>query len=160
MTSLCKWPIHDQLEMMRQFIINCNRTEWSPIRSVIIWVIDRIVRGRPICLITCMITDRIGPNEVLLQINHNYNKICDVLALLKIKTPEIPRVFLLVVKKKHVMACYYISVLFHWAFLFVVYLLSLFCCCSIKPFMYKGLLKDKKQTNKQLGTFDLLMLNT
>ena len=63
-------------------------------------MIDRIVRGRPICLITSMITDRIGLNEVLLQINHNYNKICDVLALLKIKTKKIPRVFLLVVKKK------------------------------------------------------------
>ena len=155
------WSARDDEE-----VYNGNRTEWSPIRSVIMWVIDRIVRGRLISFkIICMITDRIGPNEVLLQINHNYNKICDVLALLKIKTQEIPRVFLLVVKKKpfkcaHVIARYYISVLFHWAFLFVVYLLSLFCCCSIKPFMYKVLLKDKKQTNKQLGTFDLLMLNT
>ena len=69
-------------------VYNGNSTEWSPIRSVIIWVIDRIVRGHPICLITSMITDRIGPNEVLLQINHNYNKICDVLALLKIKTQK------------------------------------------------------------------------
>ena len=40
-----------------------NRTEWSPIRSVIIRVI-----------ITSMITDRIGRHEVLLPINHkNYN---------------------------------------------------------------------------------------
>ena len=30
-----------------------------------------------------MIKDRIGRNEVLLPINDNYNKICDVLALLK-----------------------------------------------------------------------------
>ena len=30
-----------------------------------------------------MIKDRIGRNEVLSPINHNYNKICDVLALLK-----------------------------------------------------------------------------
>ena len=31
-----------------------------------------------------MIKDRIGRNgEVLLPINHNYNKICDVLAVLK-----------------------------------------------------------------------------
>ena len=41
-----------------------------------------------------MITDRIGlhsvgRNEVLLPVNHNYNKICDVLALLKVKTQEI-----------------------------------------------------------------------
>ena len=50
------------------------------------------------CLITSMITDRIGRNEVLLPINHNYNKICDVLALLKIKTQEIPGVFLRAVK--------------------------------------------------------------
>ena len=32
-----------------------------------------------------MITDRIGQGEVLLTINHDYNKISDVLALLKIK---------------------------------------------------------------------------
>ena len=31
----------------------------------------------PICLITSMITDRIGRHEVLLLINHNFNKICD-----------------------------------------------------------------------------------
>ena len=50
-----------------------NRTEWSPFRSVIIRVINKIGRqrnGRPICLITSMITERI----VLLPINHNnYN---------------------------------------------------------------------------------------
>ena len=40
-------------------ISNGNRTEWSPIRSVIIRVINKI-RGSPICLITSMITDRIG----------------------------------------------------------------------------------------------------
>ena len=42
---------------------NGNRTEWSPIRSVIIRVINKIGRprsGSPICLITSMITDRIG----------------------------------------------------------------------------------------------------
>ena len=37
-------------------IDNGNRTELSPIRSVIIRVINEI-RGRPICLITSMITD-------------------------------------------------------------------------------------------------------
>ena len=46
-------------------------------RSVIIRVINKI-RGRPICLITSMITDRIGRQEVLLPINHNFNKICDI----------------------------------------------------------------------------------
>ena len=57
-----------------------------------------------------MITDRIGQGEVLLTINHDYNKISDVLALLKIKkTQEIQRVFLLAWKKSHLsvraMAC-------------------------------------------------------
>ena len=59
-------------------INNGNRTEWSPIRSVIIRVINKIGRprsGSPICLITSMITDRIGRHEVLLPINHIYNKI-------------------------------------------------------------------------------------
>ena len=62
-------------------ISNGNRTEWSPIRSVIIRVINKIGRphsGSPICLITSMITDRIGRHEVLLPINHNFNKICDI----------------------------------------------------------------------------------
>ena len=39
-------------------ISNGNRTEWSPIRSVIIRVINKIGRprsGSPICLITSMI---------------------------------------------------------------------------------------------------------
>ena len=43
-------------------ISNGNRTEWSPIWSVIIRVINKIGRPRsvsPICLITSMITDRI-----------------------------------------------------------------------------------------------------
>ena len=48
-----------------------------------------------------MITDQIGRHEVLLPINHNYNKVCDVLALLKIKKKqEIQRVFLLAGKKR------------------------------------------------------------
>ena len=61
---------------------NGNRTEWSPIRSVIIRVINKIGQprsGSPICLITSMITDRIGRHEVLLPINHNINKICDLI---------------------------------------------------------------------------------
>ena len=63
-------------------ISNGNRTEWSPIRSVIIRVINKIGRprrGSPICLITSMITDRIGRHEVLLPINHNLNKICNII---------------------------------------------------------------------------------
>ena len=63
-------------------VCNGNRTEWSPIRSVIIRVINKIRRrrsGSPICLITSMITDRIGRHEVLLPINHNINKICDII---------------------------------------------------------------------------------
>ena len=54
----------------------------------------------PICLITSIITDRIGQDKVLLLINHNYNKFCDVLAFFKVKIQEIPRVFLLAVEKK------------------------------------------------------------
>ena len=49
-------------------ISNVNRTEWSAIRSVIIQAIND-------CLITSMITDRIRGHEVLLLINHNFNKI-------------------------------------------------------------------------------------
>ena len=78
-------------------IYNGNRTEWSPIRSVIIRVINKIGRprsGSPICLITSMITDRIGRHEVLLPINHNYNKICYILDYFLIKKQEIPRVFI------------------------------------------------------------------
>ena len=46
-----------------------------------------------------MITDQIGWHKVLLPINQNYNKICDVLGFFPIKTQEILRVFLLAVKK-------------------------------------------------------------
>ena len=62
-------------------ISNGNRTEWNPIRSVIIRVIKQIGRprsGSPICLITSMITDRTRRHEVLLPINHDFNKICDI----------------------------------------------------------------------------------
>ena len=65
--------------LLNKKISNGNRTEWSPIRCVIIRVINKIGRprsGSPICLITSMITDRIGWHEVLLPINHNFNKIC------------------------------------------------------------------------------------
>ena len=46
--------------MMMMMISNGNRTEWSPIRSVIIRVINKIRRPRsesPICLITSMMRD-------------------------------------------------------------------------------------------------------
>ena len=55
-------------------ISNDNRTEWSAIQSVII----RVINKSPICLISSTITDRIGRHEVLLPINHNFNKICDI----------------------------------------------------------------------------------
>ena len=73
-----KWNVlSNYLFMTRTLLLlflikNGNRTEWSPIRSVIIRVIYKI--GRPRCgsticrLITSMITDRIGRNEVLLPI--------------------------------------------------------------------------------------------
>ena len=54
---------------------NGNRTEWSPIRCVIIRVITKIGGPQsrsPICLITRMITERNGQHEALLPINHNH----------------------------------------------------------------------------------------
>jgi len=81
---------------------NGNRTEQSPIRSVIIRVINKIARqhgGSPICLIVSTITDRMGWHEVLLPINHNYNKICDFLGFLNQSTRN-SESFLLAVKKK------------------------------------------------------------
>ena len=58
-------------------INNDNKTELSPIRSVIIWVSKKIGRprsGQP-RFYPGMITDRIERHEVLLQINQNYGKI-------------------------------------------------------------------------------------
>ena len=58
-------------------INNDNKTELSPIRSVIIWVSKKIGRprsGKP-RFYPGMITDRIERHEVLLQINQNYGKI-------------------------------------------------------------------------------------
>ena len=80
-----------------------KRTEWSPNRSVIIRVINKIVRprsGSPICLIRSMITDRIGRHEVLLPINHNFNQICDVSGSLLDQNTRNSKIFLLAVKKK------------------------------------------------------------
>ena len=82
---ICCGSILSLVQILFSFVFgygnNGNRTEWSPIRSVIIRVINKIGRprsGSPICLITSMITDRIGRHEVLLPINHNFNKICDI----------------------------------------------------------------------------------
>ena len=77
---------------------------WSPIRSIIIRVINKIGRprsGSPICLITSMITDRIGRHEVLLPINHNFNKIskligyifCDPTKTKNLSFTELPSSF-------------------------------------------------------------------
>ena len=44
---------------------NGNRTDWSPVRSVIVQVISKSD-----LFITSMITDRIGRHELLLPINH------------------------------------------------------------------------------------------
>ena len=51
-----------------------NRTEWSPIWSVIMRVINKITG-------VSMITDQIGQHEVLLPFNHNFNKIYDIIRL-------------------------------------------------------------------------------
>ena len=62
-------------------ISNGNMTERSPIRYVSKRVINKIGRPRSgslICLITRMVTDRIGLYEVLLPIDNNFNKICDI----------------------------------------------------------------------------------
>ena len=85
-------------------ICNGNWTEWSPIRFVIIRVINKIGRprsGSPICLITGMITDRIGPHEVSLPINHNFNNICEKKALFFTSTQEIQSFFAGSEKKSH-----------------------------------------------------------
>ena len=88
---------------------NGNRTEWSPVWSVIIRVISKIgwpFSGSPVCLIKGMITDRIGQHKVLLPINRNYKRLWWISLFLTIKTQEIPRVFSLAVKKKsHLSAC-------------------------------------------------------
>ena len=105
-------------------IYNGNRTEWSPIRSVIIRVNNKIGRlhsWSPICLITSMTSDRIGRHQVLLPINHNYNKICCILDFCLIKTQEILRVFFgLAVKKGHLSMRVRLRVLSHCTVLLVL----------------------------------------
>ena len=55
-------------------------------------VIDK--RGSPIRFMTSMITYRIGGHEVLLPINHNYNKICDILGFLKLRQKKFREFFI------------------------------------------------------------------
>ena len=55
-------------------------------------------------LITSMITDRIGRHEVLLPINHKYNKICDILGFFKSKHKKFREFFAIAVKKSHLSA--------------------------------------------------------
>ena len=66
------------IRYMNLKLSNSNRTEWSPIRSVIDRrVINKIGRPRcrsPICLITIMITDRIGRPEVCYQLTITLTK--------------------------------------------------------------------------------------
>ena len=76
---------------------NGNRTEWTPIQSVIILVVNS---ESEICLISSMVTDRIGWHEVLLPINHDFNKICDIVGSFFNQNTRNPKIFLLAVKKK------------------------------------------------------------
>ena len=65
------------LQILLKLWLIGNRTSCRPIRSVIILEIKQIglpLHGRPILLITCMITDRIGLQSVLLPL-HIYNYI-------------------------------------------------------------------------------------
>ena len=80
--SICTSRAYSKPHFDLTSICNSNRTSCHPIRSVIIRVINKIGRprsGSPICLITSMITDRIGRHKVLLPINKNFNKICDII---------------------------------------------------------------------------------
>lgn len=80
MWCICRNEKQIEQDARASGISNGNKGVWSPIWSVIMPMVNRI--GRPrigilICLITNMITDQIGRHEVLLPINHNYNKIWD-----------------------------------------------------------------------------------
>ena len=65
------------VKKISSFINNGKRTEWSPIRSEILGVINinnigRPRSGGPICFIRSIITDRIGLHSFLLPINQNH----------------------------------------------------------------------------------------
>ena len=103
----CVWLLgsNDKVSVV---ISNGNRTEWSPIWSVIIRVINKIGRprsGSPICSITSMITDRIGRHEALLPINHNFNKICNIIGYFLNQNTRNSKFCLLAVKKKKPFKC-------------------------------------------------------
>ena len=80
-------------------ISNDNRTEWSPIQSVII----RVINKSPICLISSTITDRIGRHEVLLPINHNFNKICHIKSSFQNQNTRSSKIFASSENSAHVM---------------------------------------------------------
>ena len=80
-------------------ISNDNRTEWSPIQSVII----RVINKSPICLISSTITDRIGRHEVLLPINHNFNKIYHIKSSFQNQNTKTSKIFTSSEKSVHVM---------------------------------------------------------
>ena len=56
--------------------------------------------GSSICLITGMITDRIGRHEVLLPINHNFNKICDLVGYFSNQNTRNSEIFIASSEKK------------------------------------------------------------
>ena len=92
--------LREARDVFSQVINNGKRTEWSPIRPVIIRVINKIVRGRPIAI---AIAERIGRHKILLLINHSHNKICNILSSLK--NTGYSESFLLEVKiKSHLIA--------------------------------------------------------
>ena len=78
-------------------LVTCNVTFKLPINKI-----RRPRRRSPICLITRRtITDRIGRQEVLLPINHNFNKIFDIQgSFFKSKQQKFQDFALLAVKKK------------------------------------------------------------
>ena len=76
---------------------NGNRTEWTPIQSVIILVVNS---ESPICLISSMVTDRIGWHEVLLPIDHDFNKICDIVGSFFNQNTRNPKIFFACSEKK------------------------------------------------------------
>ena len=54
-----------------------------------------------------MITDQIGQHEVLLPINHNYNKICDILEFFQRNSKS----FFAGTEKIHSIACLWLRIL-------------------------------------------------
>ena len=68
-------PYKNSKKNILLFINNGKRTEWSPIRSVILRAINNIglpLSGSPSCLIRSIIADRIGLHSFLLPINQNH----------------------------------------------------------------------------------------